>query len=168
MIMNSLELLKNKLMDLNISVEYYEHPAVFTAQEAIEQTSHIPGIGAKNLFLRDKAGQFWLVVVPHHMRLKIRKLASILGVSDLQFAKPEQLEQHLAITPGSVTPLALINDKDHIVKVVLDESLMSGNLIQVHPLRNDMTVTIKPIDLSKFVESCGNEYTVLNLDDLSQ
>lgn len=157
--MHSFELLKKKLSDLAINVKWYEHQPIFTAEEGIKYTSHIPGVGVKNLFLRDKNNQFWLVVMPFHLKLNTRRLAVNLGVSDLQFAKPEQLMQYLGITPGSVTPLALINDTTHAVQVILDQSCMSAELIQIHPLRNDMTVTITPQDLLRFIESCGNKYT---------
>lgn len=162
--MNSFELLKKKLSDLAIHVNYYEHMPIFTAEEGIKQTAHIPGIAAKNLFLRDKKNQFWLVVMPYYVKLNIRKLAIAIGTAELQFAKPEQLLHHLGITPGSVTPLALINDLKHEVQVIVDETLMTTNLIQIHPLRNDMTVTMQPQELIKFIESCSNQYRILNLD----
>lgn len=166
--MNSFELLKKKLNDLAINVEYYEHKPIFTAQEGVEHIAHIPGIGVKNLFLRDKTDRFWLVVMLYHVRLNIKKLGILLGASELQFAKPEELLQCLGITPGSVTPLALINDSRHAVQVILDEACMARDLIQIHPLRNDMTVTIKPQDLLKFIESCGNQYKIVNLDLLQK
>ncbi len=166
--MNSFELLKKKLNDLAINANYYEHRPIFTAEEGIKYTAHIPGIGVKNLFLRDKNNQFWLVVMPYHLKLNTRKLAPHIGTTELQFAKPEQLLEQLGITPGSVTPLALINDSNHDVQVILDETCMSADLIQIHPLRNDMTITIKPQDLLQFIESCGNEYRIVNLDLLQK
>lgn len=162
--MTSFELLKKKLNDLAITVDYYEHMPIFTAQDGIKYTAHIPGLAAKNLFLCDKTNQFWLVVMPYHLKLNIRKLATLIEAPELQFAKPEQLLQYLGITPGSVTPLALINDLKHEVQIILDETLMAEGLIQIHPLRNDMTVTIKPNDLIKFIESCSNQYKIMNLE----
>lgn len=166
--MNSFELLKKKLGDLAITVDYYEHMPIFTAQDGIKYTAHIPGLAAKNLFLSDKTNQFWLVVMPYHLKLNIRKLATLIGASELQFAKPEQLLQYLGITPGSVTPLALINNLNNEVQVILDETLMAADLIQIHPLRNDMTVTMKPHDLLRFIESCGNQYSIVNLDSIQK
>jgi Ala-tRNA(Pro) deacylase len=166
--MNSLEPLKKKLNDLAINVDYYDHMPVFTAEEGIKYTAHIPGVAAKNLFLYDKTGQFWLIVMPYYIKLNIRKLAALIGAAELRFAKPEQLLQYLGITPGSVTPLALINNLNHDVKVILDETLINAELIQIHPLRNDMTITIKPQDLLKFIESCGNQYKIFNLKPISQ
>lgn len=165
--MNSFELLKKRLSDLAIHVDYYEHKPVFTAQEGIQYTSHIPGLAAKNLFLRDEKNQFWLVVMPYHLKLPVRKLASFIHAPELQFAKPEHLLDYLGITPGSVTPLAIINDARHEVRLILDETLMASPLIQIHPLRNDMTITIKPQDLLKFIESCTNDYRIINLSNLS-
>lgn len=84
----------------------------------------------------------------------------------MQFAKPEHLLHYLGITPGSVTPLALMHDQKHEVQVILDEALMACPLIQIHPLRNDMSVTIKPHDLVRFIESCGNHYKIISLDSI--
>jgi Ala-tRNA(Pro) deacylase len=166
--MNSIELLKERLATLGVSVDYYEHKPIFTFEEGIKYTAHIPGIAAKNLFLRDKKNQLWLVVMPYYFKLNIRKLATLIETSELQFAKPEQLLEFLDITPGSVTPLALINDKSNEVKVILDKTLMAAELIQIHPLRNDMTVTVKPQDLMKFIESCRNQYRVINLEEMQK
>ncbi len=162
--MHSFEDLKKKLDDLGIAVHYYEHMPIFTAEDGIKYAAGIPGLAAKNLFLRDKENQFWLVVIPYYKKLNIKKLAALIEASELQFAKPEQLLQYLQITPGSVTPLALINDAHHDVRVILDEELMALPLIQIHPLRNDMTVTITPKDLLKFISACGNKYTCINLE----
>ena len=164
--MNSFELLKKKLNDLAINVNYYEHMPIFTAEEGVKHTSHIPGIAAKNLFMRDKANQFWLIVMPHYLKLNIKRLATLLDTSELQFAKPEQLMKFLGITPGSVTPLALINDINHEVQVILDENFMDTDLIQIHPLRNDQTVTMKPKELIRFIESCNNPYKIINISSI--
>jgi Ala-tRNA(Pro) deacylase len=164
--MNSLDLLKKKFADLAISVGYYEHAPIFTAQDGIKHTANIPGLAAKNLFLCDKTNKFWLVVMPYYLKLNVRKLAAFIGASELQFAKPEQLLQHLGITPGSVTPLALINDLKNEVIVIVDETFLVKDLIQIHPLRNDMTVTIQPQDLLKFIKSCGNQLKIVNLESL--
>lgn len=166
--MNSFELLKKRLNDLAIDVDYYEHIPIFTSEEGIKYTSHIPGVAAKNLFLRDKKNQFWLVIMPYYVKLNIRKLAAIIEVSELRFAKPEQLLVCLGIAPGSVTPLALINDLKCKIQVIFDKILMDTGLIQIHPLRNDMTVTIKPQELIKFIESCGNKYRILNFNSIQK
>src|SRR5206468_932378 len=96
--MNSFELLKKKLNDLAITADYYEHVPIFTAEEGIKHTSNIPGVAAKNLFLRDKNNQFWLVVMPHYVKLNIKKLATLINAPELKFAKPEQLLHYLGIT----------------------------------------------------------------------
>lgn len=158
--MNSLEQLKKNLNDWAIVVDYYEHEPIFTAEQGMQHTAHIPGLAAKNLFLYDKNNQFWLVVVPYNIKLSVRKLAALIGAPELRFASPEQLVHYLGVTPGSVTPLAVMNDVQHEVRIVLDTALMAVHLIQIHPLRNDMTITITPQDLLKFVQMCGNQYSI--------
>ena len=62
----------------------------------------------------------------------------------------------LGVEPGSVTPFALINDREHRVKVVLDGEMMRAETINYHPLKNDATTAIQPKDLRRFIADCGH------------
>ena len=64
---------------------------------------------------------------------------------------------------GSVTPLALVNDKAHKVQPVLDRALLAMNPLHCHPLTNDMTLSLAPADLLKFIEACGHKPVFLDL-----
>lgn len=132
---------------LNIAWQMVEHQAVFTVEESAKLDRDIPGAHTKNLFLKASDGQFWLVTVPSHVRVDLKKLPMALGSKKLSFGKPEDMIRLLQITPGSVTPLAVINDSEMAVKVVLDSHLLTADRVNIHPLRNTATIGIDPADL---------------------
>ena len=70
---------------------------------------------------------------------------------------------HLGVVPGAVTPLGLINDRDHVVQPVIDQGLLAHALVNVHPLRNDRTTTMASGDLIRFIEACGHRPTIMAL-----
>ncbi len=153
------------LNDLQISFERHDHPAFFTIDdsEAYLKEHPIPGAKAKSLFLRDRSGnQHYLVVIEGHKRLDMKALGDTLN-EKLSFASPERLMTHLKLTPGSVSPLALINDEAKHSKVLLDKDVFDQELVQFHPLINTATLLLAPKDVLKFIEATGHEYTIISL-----
>lgn len=132
---------------LGIVYGLYEHPAVFTVAESSQHTDSIPGAHTKNLFLKDKAGRYFLVTVPAEARVDLKLLPLAIGCGRVSFGKAEDMERLLGITPGSVTALAAINDVAGDVSFVLDQSLLHAELINCHPLRNSATLGLEPNDL---------------------
>lgn len=149
--MNSEDRLYADLAALGISYEKVEHQAVFTVEESAALHRDISGAHTKNLFLKDNGGQFWLVTVPALMRVDLKKLPDAIGSKRVSFGKAEDMERLLGLTPGSVTPLAAINDSGSDVRVVLDAGLASAERINVHPLRNTATVSIASADLTRIL-----------------
>ena len=135
------------LAALGIVYELYEHPAVFTVAESNLHTESILGAHTKNLFLKDKAGSYFLVTVPADARVDLKSLPVAIGCGRVSFGKAEDMERLLGITPGSVTALAAINDSTGGVRFVLDESLLHAERINCHPLRNSATLGLAPDDL---------------------
>lgn len=158
------EQLLARLSDLGIAQETIDHPAVFTVEEAKEHTAHLPGGHCKSLFLKDKKGGLWLLVCLDHRRIDMNRLSKTLGCPRLSFGKPELLFQTLGITPGSVTPFALINDAEHQVQPLLDKAMLDHELLNYHPLTNEATTTIKASDLPVFIKAVGHEVRVIDLD----
>lgn len=147
---------------MGISYEVEEHAPVFTIDEMRELG--IKGSVCKNLFLRDTKGrQHFLVVLPGDRQADLGALAAALGSSKLSFASEERLMKHLGLTKGSVTPLAVIQDPDHTVQVLLDESLTGMDRLGVHPLVNTATLWISGADLLRFVRSCGNPVKIISI-----
>ena len=135
------------LAALGIAYEVYEHPAVFTVAESSQHNDAIPGAHTKNLFLKDKAGEYFLVTVPAEARVNLKALPAAIGCGRLSFGKAEDMERLLGVTPGSVTALAVMNDSAGEVRFVLDASLMESERINCHPLRNTATLSLAPDDL---------------------
>lgn len=147
-----------------IEVATHIHPPVFTVEEAHAHTGQLPGAHTKNLFLEDKAGGLWLVTCLEHQTVKINALARLLGAPRLAFAAPARLMEALGVEPGSVTPLALLNDRDGRIRFVLDTKLAAAELLNVHPLRNTATCTISKADFERFLALTGHPPTLLDLD----
>lgn len=154
-----------RLAELGVAAETHEHPPVFTVEEAREHTSHLPGGHCKSLFVKDKKNALWLVVCLDDRTVDMKALAKRLGAaSRLSFGRPELLAEVLGVTPGSVTPFALINDRGLRVRPVLDAAMLRRERLNYHPLRNDRTTGVAPDDLVRFVRSCGHEPLILDLD----
>ena len=132
---------------LGIVYQRYEHAAVFTVAESNLHNDQIPGAHTKNLFLKDKAGQFFLVTVPAEARVDLKLLPSAIGSGRLSFGKAEDMVRLLGITPGAVTALSAVNDSGGDVRFVIDSALMQAELVICHPLRNTATLGLSPDNL---------------------
>ncbi|HVM77992.1 MAG TPA: prolyl-tRNA synthetase associated domain-containing protein [Stellaceae bacterium] len=157
-----------RLTALGIPHRTYEHPAVFTVAESIELLGKLPGGHCKSLFLKDKKGGLWLAVMLEERRIDMKKLADRLGAPRFSFGNAELLEEVLGVTPGSVTPFALANDREHRVRVVLDKGMLAHDPLNYHPLVNTKTTAISPQDLLKFIGACGHQPTILSLEGLER
>lgn len=142
---------------LGISYEEVEHEAVYTVEQIQNIRLDIDGVGCKNLFLTDRKGQYMLAVLQEDKRADLKTLAALYGVKKLSFASDEQLGEILGLTRGSVTPMGLINDKEHAVKLAIDGELRGRKLL-FHPNVNTRTISITADDLIKYIEYFGNEY----------
>ncbi|MFM2371149.1 MAG: hypothetical protein RIS85_871 [Pseudomonadota bacterium] len=150
---------------LGIAWQQHEHPAVFTVEESAELHEAIAGLHTKNLFLKDGGGQFWLVTVRHDLRVDLKALAGVIGSKKLSFGKAEDMEARLGVTPGSVTPLAAINDADGAVRVVIDRALADAPCVNVHPLRNTATLGLSGPDLQVALRHWGHEPVLADIPE---
>ncbi|HYC13808.1 MAG TPA: prolyl-tRNA synthetase associated domain-containing protein, partial [Stellaceae bacterium] len=110
----------------------------------------------------------WLAVMLEERRLDMKKLADRLGAPRFSFGSAELLEEVLGVTPGSVTPFAVANDREQRVRLVLDKEMLAQSPLNYHPLVNTKTTAIAPEDLLKFVGSCGHQPTILSLEGLDR
>ena len=162
--MNSEQAVFNYLDSLNIDYQRFDHPPVFTVEEAEKHWQNIEARHCKNIFLRDAKGrQHFLVVAPIEIKLDIRALWEQLGSSRLSFASEARLMKYLGLKPGSVSPFGLINDQENHVRVYLDESLRQAPKLAFHPNINTITLAIARPDLERFFEQVGNTWTYIGL-----
>lgn len=139
-----------------------EHPPLFTVEEGRNWRDKIPGLHCKNLFMKDKKDKLWLIVMPGDKRAHIAGLGRAIGSARLSFGKPDLLLETLGITPGSVTPFALMNDTQRRVTVVLDNDMMAAPLVNFHPLRNDASTTLSSSDLLRFIKALSYDPLIVN------
>lgn len=145
----------------SVDFERFDHPAVFTCEESQLLCPDMPGVGTKNLLLRDKNGKrHFLVVVDHETIADLKKLRQALGVSKLSFASPQELKNLLGVEPGSVTLLGLMHDHAHAVEVIFDEKLW-GQTLQCHPLVNTASLAISSDGIQRFLKATGHGYRVI-------
>lgn len=165
--MENEEIVYETLKNLEIEYQVFRHEAVFTVEEANEHCQGIPGTGCKNLFLKDSKGRrHFLVVVPDEKKVDIKKLGKKLEISSVGFASPERLLKYLNLTPGSVSPFGLINDKDGVVEVLVDRCLLSVEQVTFHPNINTATVVISSEDFKKYLSSLKNKTSFLVIPEI--
>ncbi len=146
-----------RLDALGIAHRTVEHPPVFTVEEAKALRGDLPGHHIKNLFLRNKKEEMWLVVAIEDRAIDLKRLGERLGAGRFSFGSPDRLRRQLGVEPGSVTPLALVNDRDRVVRLALDRGLADGGPINAHPLTNTMTTALSGPDLLRFFAATGHE-----------
>ena len=129
------------LDSLGIAYKRVDHEAAMT-MEACEEIDRTLSEGVekgvaicKNLFLCNRqATDFYLLLIPGDKPFKTKYLSAQIGSSRLSFAKPEYMEQYLDITPGSVSVMGLMNDKEKKVRLLIDEDVLLDEYFACHPL----------------------------------
>ena len=152
------------LAQLGVAVTTKRHPALFTVAESQALRGEIAGGHTKNLFLKDKKDNFFLVTVGEEADVDLKQIHHLIGAaSRVSFGKPEKLMELLGVVPGAVTVFGLLNDVESKVKVVLDETLMENTVINAHPLTNEATTSIAAEDLVKFIKASGHDPVILKV-----
>jgi Ala-tRNA(Pro) deacylase len=140
-----------------IQYEKYEHPPVFTGEEAAEHWGSIPATRVKNLFLRNKKGdRHYLVILEIGKQADLRQLVKVIGDDRLSFGSADRLMAQLGVTPGSVSPFGLLHDASGSVRVIVDQDLRAAGRLIFHPNINTASVTIAVADFERFLASRAN------------
>jgi Ala-tRNA(Pro) deacylase len=143
---------------LGIAHPTVKHPPLFTVEQSRALRGQIPGGHTKNLFLRDKKYELYLVVAEEDAAIDLKGLHRLLGAGGrFSFGSADLLREVLGVDPGAVTPFGTINDAQGRVTVVLDAAMMAHDTVNFHPLVNTMTTSIKRDDLVKFLRATGHE-----------
>lgn len=141
-----------------------EHPAVFTMEDMVRELKDGAKDVIKNAFLRDAKKKHWyLVLMEEGKSLDMAKLQSKIRSTRLSFANAEYLMERLGVAPGAVSPLAILNDTDHIVEVLVDEALTKKDTVGVHPCDNTATVFMKTKDLEQLIKDNGNSVKTIKI-----
>lgn len=158
------EQLFRRLDELEIEAPTVPYPPHRTVEEGKALRGDMCGTFTKNLLLKDKKGRLFLIVAHEDQVVDLKTLHSRIGASrSLRFASAGEVCDVLGVAPGALTPLALLNDEDRLVTVVLDINLIDAQQLNFHPLTNTESTGIRPGDLRRFVTSCGREAVITAL-----
>ena len=136
------------LEQLGISYERVDHEAAMTMEACAEVDKAMGTAMCKNLFLCNRqCTAFYLLMLPGDKIFKTKELSSQIGSSRLSFGSGEYMEALLDITPGSLSVLGLMNDKENKVQLLIDEDLLSAEFIGCHPCINTSSLKLKTKDL---------------------
>lgn len=150
------------LSELEIEVTTVTHPPLYTVADSQNLRGEIAGGHTKNLFLKDKKDNFFMVTVEEDAVVDLKTIHSIIGASSrVSFGKPEKLMEFLGLIPGAVSVFGAINDRDKNVQIILDAALMEHEVINAHPLTNEATTSINRDDLVRFLKATGHEPQIL-------
>lgn len=140
------------------------HAAVFTVDESQALHRKLKGGHTKNLFLKDKKSNYFLLTAQQDTEINLKQLHKLIGASGrLSFGKPDMLDELLGVKPGSVTAFGLINDRDEKVKFSIDQRLLEHEIINCHPLTNEATTSISKEDLLAFARATGHDPLIVDL-----
>ena len=142
---------------LNIEYKILEHPPVPTIKEALIHWKNIKCTHCKNLFFRNhKGNKHFLVILEYSHELNIKDLEQRLRQGKISFASGKRLMKYLGLSPGSVSPFGLINDKEHEVHVFIDDNLQKADRISFHPNINTKSLMLSFKDFLKYLDWTTN------------
>lgn len=155
------------LTQKGVEYEATEHKAVFNMAELDEVNLPYPECDAKNLFVRDdKRRNYYLITVKGDKRVNLKEFRKQNGTKPLTFASPEDLLAIMGLTPGSVTPLGVLNDTELKVHAFIDKDFLAEpQIIGVHPNDNTATVWLKAEELIRLMREHGNTVDAVELSD---
>ena len=153
------------LDSLGVTYQRIDHEAAMTMEACEEIDRMLEATICKNLLLCNRQEtQFYLLMLPGDKVFKTKDLSAQIGSSRLSFAKAEYMEQYLDITPGSLSVLGLMNDKDKMVRLLIDEDVLTGEYIGCHPCINTSSLRLKTKDLvEKIIPAMEHEPTIVKL-----
>jgi Ala-tRNA(Pro) deacylase len=154
-----------KFLDkLSIDYELVEHEAVYTIEEAEAEPVLAGRTEIKNLFIQDDKGKRqYLVLMPGHKRLDLKRLAADVDEKKVRFCSAEKVERMLGVKPGSVSLFCCLNPNSHHVKVVVDEDMMKEKEVGMHPVVNTATVFVSVDGFKAVLDKLSQDVEILQL-----
>ena len=151
----------------DLSIEYYrvDHEAAMTMEDCEAIDKVLLASTCKNLFLCNRQEtDFYLLLMPGNKPFKTKEISAQLGVARLSFASAEYMERFLDITPGAVSVMGLINDKDKNVRLLIDKDILADEYFGCHPCVNTTSIKIKTQELFEMIlPALERTYTIVEL-----
>jgi Ala-tRNA(Pro) deacylase len=153
------------LDSLGVEYEQIDHAPAMTMEICAEIDEVLDATICKNLFLCNRqCTSFYLLMMPGDKVFKTKDFSKIVGTSRLSFASSEDLAEMLDLTPGSVSIMGLINDKEGKVHLAIDKDVLIPDFIGCHPCINTSSLKIKKSDLlEKYLPAVGHTPTFVEL-----
>ena len=150
---------------LGLSYQRIDHEAAMTMEACAAVDAVLEATICKNLLLCNRqCTEFYLLLIPGDKVFKTKELSHQIGSSRLSFAAPEYMEEFLDITPGSLSILGLMNDKEHRVQLLIDNDVLQGEYIGCHPCINTSSLRLKTADLTdKIIPAMGHTPRLVTL-----
>ena len=150
---------------LGIQYQRVDHEAAMTMEACLEVDTALEATMCKNLMLCNRqCTDFYILLLPGNKKFKTSVLSKQIGSSRLSFADGQYMESFLDITPGSLSVLGLMNDKENRVKLLIDKDVLTGDYIGVHPCVNTASLKLRTSDLvEKIIPAMGHEPTYVEL-----
>lgn len=156
------------LDELGISYERIDHEAAET-MEACQEIDKVlaPAVICKNLFLCNaRKTNYYLLMIREDKKFKTKEISHQINSPRLSFAGPEQMEEYLDITPGSVSVMGLMNDKENKVQLLVDEDVLNSEYVGCHPCINTSSMRLHTADVfGKFLQAVHHDYKVVTLSN---
>jgi Ala-tRNA(Pro) deacylase len=152
------------LASIGVASTTVEHPPLHTVEDSQALRGDIPGGHAKNLFVKDKKGRLFLLVLGEQTSVDLKRVHERIGAQGrVSFGSAELLEALWGVKPGAVTPFGAINDTEGRVTVALDATMMAHERLNFHPLVNTRTTGLASADIVKFLRAVGHEPLIVDL-----
>ena len=153
------------LDELNISYEYVDHEPMRSMQDCLEVDSILNAAICKNLFLcNHQKTAYYLLMLPGEKKFRSGEVSRLAGSSRLSFAPPKDMERLLDLSPGSVSVMGLMNDRENKVRLLIDEDVLRDEYFACHPCINTSSLRFKTSDLmEKIIPAMGHEPTTVHL-----
>lgn len=150
---------------LGVEYDRVDHAPAMTMEDCKEVDEILEAMVCKNLFLCNRQETaFYLLMIPDTKVFHTKDLSAQIGSARLSFAKPEYMEKFLDITPGSVSVLGLMNDKEHQVKLLIDEEVLNSEYFGCHPCINTSSLRMRTADLiEKVLPAMGHDFVKVKL-----
>ncbi len=151
---------------LGIQYQRIDHDAAMTMEACAAVDEVLNAVTCKNLLLCNRqCTAFYLLMMPGEKPFKTSQLSKKIGSSRLSFARPEHMEALLDITPGSLSVLGLMNDREHQVQLLIDEDILKGAFFGCHPCINTSSLRLKTSDLlEKILPATGHSPRLVTLE----
>ena len=153
-----------RLRDLGIDAPVVRYPAHTSIEEGKRLRGDLPGTFTKNLLLKDKKGRLFFVTAFEDTDVDLKSLHTRIGARGrLGFAPAELMAERLRVTPGTATPLGLLNDTENTITLVVDDALADAEQLNFHPMTHNESIGLSWRQFNAFLASCGREPVIVPL-----